>query len=173
MPLSARTSRPAAGPKRCSEKSVEAWQRRLAPLSELVPGVTPPPQLWDHILARVSGAESRPSGPAIAIALRSNRGYGWRLGIGAAASAACFAIALAAWYAYQHPRTPMTQITALDCGGLYKGFWRKLDRDKYAKISAEQLAGVSRMALRAYDACQAGDEPDADVLFGRLRRMRF
>ena len=67
----------------------------------------------------------------------------------------------------------MTQLAAMDCGGLYKDFWRKLDPEKYAKISAEQLAGVSRMALRAYDACQAGDEPDADALFGRLRRMRF
>ena len=31
-------------------------------------------------------------------------------------------------------------VAALDCGGLYKDFWRKLDRDKYAKISAEQRA---------------------------------
>ena len=64
----------------------------------------------------------------------------------------------------------MTQLTAMDCGGLYKDSWRKLDREKYAEVSAEQLG---RMALRAYDACQAGDEPDADALFGRLRRMRF
>ena len=43
----------------------------------------------------------------------------------------------------------------MDCGKAYKGFWDKLEREKYAKISPEQLAGVSRMALRAYDACQA------------------
>ena len=61
----------------------------------------------------------------------------------------------------------------LDCGKAYKGFWEKLDREKYAKISPEQLAGVSRMALRAYDACQAGDEQDARALFERLDRMRF
>ena len=61
----------------------------------------------------------------------------------------------------------------MDCGKAYKGFWDKLEREKYAKISPEQLAGVSRMALRAYDACQAGDELDADAVFGRLRRMRF
>ena len=42
-----------------------------------------------------------------------------------------------------------------------------------ARISAEQLAGVSRMALRAYDACQAGDEQDAKALFKRLDRIRF
>jgi hypothetical protein len=58
----------------------------------------------------------------------------------------------------------------MDCGKAYKGFWEKLDREKYATISPEQLAGVSRMALRAYDACQAGDELDARALFERLDR---
>jgi len=61
----------------------------------------------------------------------------------------------------------------MDCGKAYKGFWEKLDREKYAKISAEQLAGISRLALRAYDACQAGDELDAKALFDKLEKMRF
>ena len=65
------------------------------------------------------------------------------------------------------------EVAAMDCGALYKGFWGKLDREKYARIPAEQLAGVSRMALRAYDACQAGDQLDAASLFGRLERMNF
>jgi len=60
----------------------------------------------------------------------------------------------------------------MDCGKAYKGFWDKLEREKYAKISPEQLAGVSRMALRAYDACQAGDEQDARALFDRLDKMK-
>ena len=63
--------------------------------------------------------------------------------------------------------------TKMDCSRLYKDFWEKFDREKYAKISAEQLAGVSRLALRAYDACQAGDELDAKALFDRLSRMQF
>ena len=29
------------------------------------------------------------------------------------------------------------------------------------------------MALRAYDACQAGDELDAKALFDKLDRMKF
>jgi anti-sigma-K factor RskA len=153
--------------------AVEAWQRRLAPLTEQLPGVVPPPELFDSILSRISGPQPHPSRFADAIPLRRPPRYGRRLAIGAAALAACFAVAAVAWFAYPHPRTPMTQLAAMDCGGLYKDFWRKLDPEKYAKISAEQLAGVSRMALRAYDACQAGDEPDADALFGRLRRMRF
>jgi len=66
-----------------------------------------------------------------------------------------------------------TAQTKMDCSRLYKDFWEKLDREKFAKISAEQLAGVSRMALRAYDACQAGDEQDAKALFDRLSKMTF
>ena len=66
-----------------------------------------------------------------------------------------------------------TAQTKMDCSRLYKDFWEKFDREKYAKISAEQLAGVSRMALRAYDACQAGDELDAKALFDRLNKMTF
>ena len=61
----------------------------------------------------------------------------------------------------------------MDCGKAYKGFWEKLEREKYAKIAPEQLAGVSRLALRAYDACQAGDDQDAKALFERLDRMKF
>ena len=66
-----------------------------------------------------------------------------------------------------------TAQTKMDCSRLYKDFWEKFDREKFAKISAEQLAGVSRMALRAYDACQAGDEQDAKALFDRLSKMTF
>jgi len=68
---------------------------------------------------------------------------------------------------------PVVAQTKMDCSRLYKDFWEKFDSEKYAKISAEQLAGVSRMALRAYDACQAGDEQDARALFDRLNKMSF
>jgi hypothetical protein len=68
---------------------------------------------------------------------------------------------------------PVVAQTKMDCSRLYKDFWEKFDHEKYAKISADQLAGVSRMALRAYDACQAGDEQDARALFDRLSKMQF
>ena len=54
------------------------------------------------------------------------------------------------------------------CGKDFKSFWDKLERRNYAGISPEQLAGMSRMALRAYDACQAGDQREAKTLFERL-----
>ena len=66
-----------------------------------------------------------------------------------------------------------TAQTKMDCSRMYKDFWEKFDQQKYAKISADQLAGVSRMALRAYDACQAGDEQDARALFDKLSKMTF
>ena len=68
---------------------------------------------------------------------------------------------------------PAAAQTRMDCSRLYKDFWEKFDKEKYAKISAEKLAGVSRMALRAYDACTAGDEQDAKALFDRLGKMSF
>ena len=159
--------------------AIEAWQRRLAPLSERIPGETPPSDLFDSILARIQGPALDSTRSAEVIPLRSSSGCssgrGRRLAIGAAALAACLAVAVGIWLVYARPGTPTTQVAAaaMDCGGLYKDFWRKLDSEKYAKLPAEQQAGVSRMALRAYDACQAGDESDADALFGRLGRMRF
>ena len=68
---------------------------------------------------------------------------------------------------------PALAQTKMDCSRLYKDFWEKFDREKYAKIPAEQLAGVSPLALRAYDACQAGDDLDAKALFERLNKMTF
>jgi hypothetical protein len=47
---------------------------------------------------------------------------------------------------------------AADCAKDYKSFWENLDRSRYAKMSAEQFADLSRTALRGYDACTAGDE---------------
>ena len=63
--------------------------------------------------------------------------------------------------------------TKMDCSRLYKDFLEKMDREKLAKISAEQFAGVNRMALRAYDACLAGDELEAKALFDRLHMKIF
>ena len=50
---------------------------------------------------------------------------------------------------------------------------REEAREKLAMLSAEQLASVSRMARRAYDACQAGDDMDAKVQFDKLNKLSF
>ena len=152
--------------------AIEAWERRLAPLLEVAPEVAPPPDLFDRILVRIAEEPVRGAAPVLALRRPSNR---MRLVVSAGALAACLALAIAAWFLYAQPDRPKSQVhaAAMDCSGLYKDFWGKLDREKYARIPAEQLAGVSRMALRAYDACQAGDQLDAASLFGRLERMNF
>ena len=153
--------------------AIEAWQRRLGPLSEFAPGISPPPELFDSILSRISRETGQPIVPAQLIALPRRR-KNWRriIAAGASALAACLALAIG-WVIHTHPRTSPKHVTAMDCSRLYKEFWGKLENDNYARISAEQLAGVSRWALRAYDACQAGDEQDAKALFKRLGRLRF
>ena len=47
---------------------------------------------------------------------------------------------------------------AADCAKDYKAFWDKMDRARYAKMSPEQFADLSRTTLRGYDACTAGDQ---------------
>src|SRR6185295_15817928 len=58
---------------------------------------------------------------------------------------------------------------AANCAKDYKDFWQNLDREKFAKMSAEQIADLSRTALRGFDACTAGDERfTADNFFKKL-----
>ena len=57
----------------------------------------------------------------------------------------------------------------MTCAQDYKTFWDTfMPRGPAAKLTGEQLAGTSRAALRAYDACQAGDEQWAKDLFAKL-----
>ena len=55
----------------------------------------------------------------------------------------------------------------MDCGALYKGFHSKYQA-KVGDATPEKLAEVNRLALRAYDACQAGDEFNAQTFFQTL-----
>jgi hypothetical protein len=55
-----------------------------------------------------------------------------------------------------------------DCGSEFKSFWDKLEQTHYAGLSPEQLAELSRIALRAHDVCLAGDGREAQMLFGKL-----
>jgi anti-sigma-K factor RskA len=152
--------------------AIEAWQRRLGPLSESAPGIAPPPDLFDSIRSRISGETGQPTQPAQVIALHRNRKSWRRIAVGASALAACLALAMGR-FIHTQPGTSPKHATTMDCSRFYKEFWGKLENDKYERVSAEQLAGMSRMALRAYDACQAGDELDANALFRRLDRIQF
>jgi anti-sigma-K factor RskA len=160
------------GSDRALAAAIEAWQLRLGPLSEQAPGVQPPAHLFSQILARISSQSGTPGRMADVVPFRRGQARQRRLATVVSALAACLALALV-WFEHTQPAPPGTQPTAVSCGTRYKDFWEQFDRQKYARISAEQLAGLSRMVLRAYDACEAGDDQDARALFDRLRRMQF
>jgi hypothetical protein len=143
--------------------AIDAWERRLAPLNDAASGVTPPAHLLDAILSRISNPVARQSQVA---PLHRHPRRRWALVAEASALAASLVLAIASSLTQQ----PLPEENSkLDCGKLYKDFWQKRDPQSYARMSSEQLAGVSRMVLRAYDACQAGDEQDARALLARLR----
>jgi anti-sigma-K factor RskA len=149
--------------------AIKAWERRLGPLSDREPGAAPPVHVLDGVLSRI--AQGTPSArTAQVIPLPSRSGRRWTLTVGASTLAACLAVAFGL-FNYMQPGAPVH--ARMDCSKLYKDFWEQRDPAQYAKITPEQLAGVSRMALRAYDACEAGDEQDARALFERLQRMQF
>ncbi len=63
---------------------------------------------------------------------------------------------------------------AANCAKDYKDFWDKMDRERYSKMSGEQLAKLNRVALRGYDACSAGDQPfNSDEFWKRLDQQRY
>ena len=145
--------------------AIDAWEQRLGPLNERGGGIEPPAHLLDGILSRISSQAARQSEVAEVVPLRRASGRRWPLVAGASALAASLVLAIV----WSLPRLPLPQEhSKLDCGKLYKNFWQTRDAESYARISSEQLAGISRMALRAYDACQAGDEQDAKALLARL-----
>jgi hypothetical protein len=57
----------------------------------------------------------------------------------------------------------------MDCSAAYKGFMDKFQQGQGA-MPGDQIANVHRLALRAYDACQAGDEFNSRQLFDSLAR---
>jgi hypothetical protein len=145
--------------------AIDTWERRLDPLNEQVEGIEPPPHLWEGILSRISSQVAGQSEAAEVPPLRRASGRRWPLVAGASALAATLVLAIA-WSLFRQPLRQ--EQTKLDCGKLYKDFWQTRDPENYAQTPPERLAGVSRMALRAYDACQAGDEQDAKALLARL-----
>jgi hypothetical protein len=147
--------------------AIVAWERRLGPLNDRGQDVAPPEHLLEGLLSRVSGPSVPPSVADVVVPMRRAHGRRWvAFATGASALAASLVLAVG-WLTYQQPTSLVH--AKMDCGKLYKDFWEKRDPQSYARTSPEQLAGISRMALRAYDACQAGDELDAKALLARLR----
>jgi anti-sigma-K factor RskA len=161
-------------------EAINAWERRLEPLSVGGPDIAPPSHLFDRILTRIS-ATPRPMGRFPWTGERPRGMPPTRFMLGASALAACIAlVAMGILMRRADVTKPqlgdarsMRHEAKMDCNTLYKIFWQKFDHQQFAAISAAQLAGASRMALRAYDACAAGDEQDAKAIFERLNNLRF
>ena len=58
----------------------------------------------------------------------------------------------------------------MDCGALYMTAMQKFHQGKAATLPAEKVADINRIALRAFDACTAGDEFNAKTFFDMLDR---
>ena len=68
-----------------------------------------------------------------------------------------------------------TPAMAANCAKDYKDFWDSLGRSSFAKqANGDQIAQVTRYALRAFDACSAGDERfSTKSFFEKLERNSF
>lgn len=56
-----------------------------------------------------------------------------------------------------------------NCARDYKAFWDQFNTGPAKSLTGEQHAIVSRQALRAFDACTAGDEAAGKSIFTRLQ----
>jgi hypothetical protein len=61
---------------------------------------------------------------------------------------------------------------AMDCNALYKGALEKVHKEEIGGLEANRIADLHRLALRAYDACSAGDEFNAREFFDQLDKWR-
>jgi hypothetical protein len=59
----------------------------------------------------------------------------------------------------------------MNCSAAYKTAFEQISKVAPAKMTPEQLAGINRQALRAYDACLSGDEASAKSIFDRIAKM--
>ena len=89
-------------------RAISAWEMRLAALAEAIPGVTPPPRVWEGIRARLGMAETLPSrGP-----WWSSLGW-WR---GLAFGSLALAVALAVTLFTGRPGEPSQAIVVVLAG---------------------------------------------------------
>ncbi len=57
-----------------------------------------------------------------------------------------------------------------DCDANYREFWELMQRYGNAKPSTDDLVATQRTGLRAYDACQAGDESNFANFWEDMRK---
>lgn len=63
------------------------------------------------------------------------------------------------------------QAAKVTCNDQYRDFWDRVTKDGAVKAMAgERLADISRQSLRAYDACQSGDEFSLHGLWDKIEK---
>ncbi len=57
-----------------------------------------------------------------------------------------------------------------DCSARYREFWDLMQRYGSAKPATEDLVATQRQGLRAFDACQSGDEANFSNFWENMRK---
>ena len=60
----------------------------------------------------------------------------------------------------------------MDCDALYKSVLAKIHQEEAMGLEVNRIAKLHRLAVRAYDACSAGDEFNARTFFDELDKWR-
>ena len=108
------------------EQAVQAWERRLGPLAEVVAPIAPPPGLYNKIRAQIGLSSHVVSLKAReqAIVRRANR---WRSAtVGMTAIAASLA-GVVGWQDYQRRQMPTQYVAVLQAGESLPGFLLTVD----------------------------------------------
>jgi anti-sigma-K factor RskA len=92
--------------------ALEAWERRLGPLSDWVPVLEPPAHIFEAVAARIWGEAPRRAEVVERAALRRSRARWRAVAMGSAALAACLAL-IAAWLIQDHSARPTGFIALL------------------------------------------------------------
>jgi len=78
-------------------------------------------------------------------------------------------ISTAALFVYT---TAVAAQATMNCNDLYKGALEKIYKEQTGGLEPNRIAELQRLALRAFDACSAGDEFNARAFFDEIDKWR-
>jgi anti-sigma-K factor RskA len=154
--------------------AIDAWERRMSPLNELVPPVDPPPVLLDRIMQRLDGPET---GGADVIALRRRLAL-WRRAAIAASAVAAALVAVIGVREAQWRDVPQSYVGVFQKDDVSPAFLLTIDIEKrqltVRPVAAKPVPGRSYQLWIASD--RLGTSPRSlgvinDQEFGEVRRV--
>jgi anti-sigma-K factor RskA len=156
--------------------AIEAWERRMSPLNQTVPPVSPPPGLFGRIMRQLDGVAA-PAAGAEVIDLRRRLTLWRRAAIAASAAAACL-IAVIGVREAQWRDVPSSYVGVFQKDDVSPAFLLTIDLDKrqltVRPVAARPEAGKSYQLWIASD--RLGPAPRSlgvvgDQEFGEIRRV--